>query len=50
LVCGNPDSGLVILTVPIIAAIKISAMIFRAGMLMYGEKPSLKEILKYLKN
>lgn len=42
--------SLVILTVSILAALKISAKIFRAGMLMYGKKPSLKEILKYLKN
>ncbi|UUX91440.1 ABC transporter permease [Methanoplanus endosymbiosus] len=42
--------SLAVLAVSIMIAVKLSAKIFRAGMLMYGKKPSLREILKYLKN
>lgn len=39
-----------ILIVSILIAAKLSAKIFRAGMLMYGKKPGLKTVLKFLKN
>jgi ABC-2 type transport system permease protein len=33
-----------------IACVKIAAKIYRVGILMYGKKPSLKEIFKWIKN
>ena len=39
--------GLLVLT--IIATIWLSAKIYRVGILMYGKKPSLKEIVKWIK-
>jgi len=39
-----------ILIVSILIAAKLSAKIFRAGMLMYGKKPGLKTVLKFLKD
>jgi len=42
-------ASLAILTISVIIVIKLSAKIFRTGILMYGQKMSLKEVLKYLK-
>jgi ABC-2 type transport system permease protein len=42
-------ASLSILTISVIIVIKLSAKIFRTGILMYGQKMKLKEVLKYLK-
>jgi len=43
-------AGLVILVVTITIAMKLSAKIFRMGMLMYGRRANLKDVLRFLKN
>jgi ABC-type uncharacterized transport system ATPase subunit/ABC-type Na+ efflux pump permease subunit len=42
-------ASLAILTISVIIAIKLSAKIFRAGILMYGQKMNLKEVWRYLR-
>ncbi|MGB3459760.1 MAG: ABC transporter permease [Halobacteriota archaeon] len=42
-------ASLAILTISVIIVIKLSAKIFRTGILMYGQKMSLKEVWRYLK-
>ena len=41
--------SLVILTVSILVIIELSVRIFRASLLMYGKKPTIGEIIKYLR-
>jgi ABC-2 type transport system permease protein len=41
--------SLIILTVSILIIIELSVKIFRASLLMYGKKPSIREIVKYLR-
>lgn len=41
--------SLAILALTIVTTIWVSAKIYRVGILMYGKKPSLKEIIKWLK-
>lgn len=41
--------SLIILTVSILIIIELSVRIFRASLLMYGKKPSIREIVKYLR-
>jgi len=40
---------LLILILSILVVTKLSAKIFRIGILSYGNKPSLKEILQWIK-
>nr|CBH38617.1 putative Na+ efflux ABC transproter, permease protein [uncultured archaeon] len=42
-------ASLSILTISVIIVIKLSAKIFRIGILMYGQKMSLKDVWRYLK-
>lgn len=42
--------SMAILVASILIAVKLSAKLFRAGMLMYGKKPGLREIIKVLRN
>ena len=39
----------VIMAVSIFIAAKVSAKIFRMGILMYGKRPDIREILKWMK-
>ncbi|NJD53302.1 MAG: ABC transporter permease [Candidatus Methanoperedens sp.] len=41
--------SLIILTVSILIIIELSVRIFRASLLIYGKKPSIREIVKYLR-
>lgn len=41
--------GIAVMLASIYAAIKISSRIFKAGMLSYGKRPNLKEIIAWLK-
>lgn len=43
-------ASLAILVIAIIVAMKLSAGIFRMGMLMYGKRANLKEVLRFLRN
>ncbi|MCE8425997.1 MAG: ABC transporter permease [Candidatus Methanoperedens sp.] len=40
--------SLIILTISILIIIEMSVRIFRASLLMYGKKPAIREIIKYL--
>ena len=41
--------SLVILTVSILVIIELSVKVFRASLLMYGKKPTLREIIRYMR-
>jgi ABC-2 type transport system permease protein len=41
--------SLLILTVSILVIIEMSVKIFRASLLMYGKKPTITEVLKYVR-
>jgi ABC-2 type transport system permease protein len=41
--------SVVLLYATVILLVKLSAKIYRVGILMYGKKPDLKEIIKWLK-
>ncbi len=43
-------ASLLILTISVIITIKLSAKIFRTGILMYGKKIKLHEVFKYLRD
>jgi ABC-2 type transport system permease protein len=40
--------SVILLVVGFLAAVSIAAKIYRVGMLLYGKKPSYKEIFKWL--
>ncbi|MDH8702117.1 ABC-type Na+ efflux pump permease subunit [Dysgonomonadaceae bacterium PH5-43] len=41
--------SIIILVITVILIIKLTAKIYRVGILMYGKKPSLKEIIRWIK-
>ena len=42
-------TSLVLLVVAIIGSMWVAARIYRVGVLMYGKRPGLKEILRYVR-
>ncbi|MBU3968145.1 MAG: ABC transporter permease, partial [Euryarchaeota archaeon] len=41
--------SLIILTVSILVIIELSVKVFRASLLMYGKKPTISELIKYVR-